>query len=186
MQIRAQQKNIKISSRKLRLVADLVRGLEFSQAKEQLINLSKKGAGFVLKTLESAAANARHNHQLSDNNLYISQIMVSEARVLKRWQPVSMGRAHPILKRYSHLKIVLSDMGESGSKKDSLLTKIKSARPKPLPKRKSGQKLDQVVSTFPRKIKAVSVGTVKTIFDPRPFSGMVAKEDLANITSRAS
>lgn len=77
------------------------------EARIQLGFLNKKSAEPVLKLLDSAIANAKHNFNLNENNLYISKIFVDGGAVLKRWTPRAMGRASAIHKRISNITIIL-------------------------------------------------------------------------------
>lgn len=124
MKVKAHLKNLRISPRKVRLVADLIRGLEVSEAKAQLSFLIKRSSLPLLKLLNSAIANAKHNFKLDENNLYIAEIFVNEGPTLKRIMPRAMGRAFQIRKRTSHVTIVLeeinkSDKVDNGDKKAS-------------------------------------------------------------------
>ncbi len=107
MEVQAHLNNLRISPRKIRLVADIIRGMNVRNAKIQLEFINKKSAQPVLKLLNSAIANAKHNFNLSEDNLYISKIFVNEGTTLKRWIPRAMGRASNINKRTSHITIVL-------------------------------------------------------------------------------
>lgn len=106
-EVQAIGKYLRISPRKLAPVAALVKRKKATDAVSLLRFVNKKGAKFVADVLKSAVANAKHNRQLSEESLVIKKIEVGKAPMLKRWQPVSRGRAHPILKRMSHLKVVL-------------------------------------------------------------------------------
>lgn len=110
---------LRVSPRKLSLVADAIRKLPPSQAIVALANLNKRASGPLLKGLNSALANAKENHHLSPEELKFSQILVENGPILKRYQPVSRGRAHPIAKRTSHLKIVLKSIKEVATAKKS-------------------------------------------------------------------
>lgn len=117
-QITAYLKNYRSSARKARLVVDLVRGKPVSEARRVLKFSSKKAAKAVLKLLNSAVSNAQHNYNVSDvSQLKISKITVDEGRTIKNWKPVSRGRAHPILKRSSHIKVILSEKSEARNSK---------------------------------------------------------------------
>ena len=107
MEVQAHLRNLRISARKIRLVADVIRGMNVNNAKIQLEFINKKSSQPVLKLLNSAIANAKHNFNLSEDNLYISKIFVNEGTTLKRWIPRAMGRASSINKRTSHVTIVL-------------------------------------------------------------------------------
>lgn len=109
MQVTAKLKHFRMSARKIRLVADLIRGLDVEQAASQLKFLGKRAARPVLKLLNSAVANAENDFKLQKNNLYISAIMVDSGPTLKRWLPRAHGRATPIRKRTSHITIILDE-----------------------------------------------------------------------------
>ncbi len=116
MQVKAKAKYIRMSPTKIRLVADLVRGLETNKALSQLAYSKKWAAKPVEKLVNSAVANAVNNFELDKNNLYIREIKVNEGPVIKRWMPKAFGRAGQILKRTSHIDLVLAEIKESGRK----------------------------------------------------------------------
>ena len=123
MKIKANLNYLRISPRKTRLVIGLIRGMDVKEAAIQLKFLSKRSAAPVLKLLNSAVANAKQNFGVEEDNLFISDIQVNEGRPLKRWRARSRGRAAQILKRTSHIKLVLEP------KKEVKLKKTKSAKP---------------------------------------------------------
>ena len=98
-----------MSPTKVRLVVDLVRGLDVTKAEHQLQFLNKTAARPVLKLLQSAIANAENNDKLKKENLLIKKIAVDQGPTLKRWRPRAFGRAGMILKRSSHITIILSE-----------------------------------------------------------------------------
>ncbi len=112
-EVRAVAKYIRMSPRKMRLVVDLVRGLDVTQALEVLRFTPKAAAREVSKVIRSAVANAEENHGLSADELYIAQIRADEAPTLKRGQAGARGRYKPLLKRGSHVTVVLSEKAES-------------------------------------------------------------------------
>jgi len=105
--IKAKLRHLRISPRKVRLVANLIKGLTIEEAERQLKFLTKRAASPILKLLNSAVANAENNNKLTKENLYISNIVVDVGPSLKRWRPRAMGRAFPILKRTSHITLTL-------------------------------------------------------------------------------
>ena len=109
MEIKVKLSNFRTSPRKVRQVVDLVRGKDVPKAQAMLTFTVNKSARNVLKLLNSAVASAKHNHQLDENNLFISKITVDEGPKLKRWHPMSRGRAYPIIKRSSHIVLILSE-----------------------------------------------------------------------------
>ncbi|MDD5043594.1 MAG: 50S ribosomal protein L22 [Patescibacteria group bacterium] len=106
-QVQAKARFIRMSPKKIRLVINLIRGLDVTSAESQLRFMRKDAAGPVLKLLRSAMANAEHNFQLDKSGLFIKEIRVDQGPSLKRWTPKAQGRATPILKRSAHISIVL-------------------------------------------------------------------------------
>lgn len=103
---------IRIAPRKVRLVADLIRGKEVGEALA-ILRLTPRAASPVLeKVLNSAVANAEHNFDMNANNLSIAKIYVDEGPTLKRFRPRAQGRASRINKRTSHITIILTENKE--------------------------------------------------------------------------
>ena len=112
--MKASATHIRISPRKVRTVVDTVRGKSVSQALSILAFTRKKAALPVQKLLKSALANAAENDGISDvDTLVIDRIMVDEGPTLKRYMPRARGRATPIRKRTSHIRIILRERGTS-------------------------------------------------------------------------
>mgnify|MGYP001559939034 CR=1 FL=1 len=111
--ITAQLSNYTQSPRKVRLVADLVRGKSVEKALVELTFLNKRAAAPFKKFIESAIANAEHNFKAKKEDLLVKEIRVDKGVVMKRFMPRAFGRAYPIRKRMSHLKLVLETKAES-------------------------------------------------------------------------
>lgn len=109
MDILAKYKQVRSSAQKIRLVADLVRKKRVLTAKKILSVINKKAAYLVNKLLKSAISNAINNYNLKKEMLFISKIFVDCGPVMKRMMPRAKGRADRILKRTSHITIILSD-----------------------------------------------------------------------------
>jgi large subunit ribosomal protein L22 len=109
MEVRAVGKYLRVSPYKVRLVADLVRGKRVEEALTILKFLPKKSGRLVNKTLRSAVANAESMQTIDVDTLVIKAIHVDEGPRLKRWRPRAMGRATRILKRTSHITMVLTE-----------------------------------------------------------------------------
>ncbi len=109
MQVTAQLRYARISPQKCRLVADLVRGQPVGNAIATLKYLPKKGAELVRKVLESAVANAEHNHGVDIDELKVALIQIDTAPVLKRFAARAKGRGTRIVKRNSHITVAVSD-----------------------------------------------------------------------------
>ena len=117
MEVKAKLNHLRMSPRKVRLVASLIRGLEVGKAINQLKFANKKAARPVEKLLNSCIANGVNNFELEKENLIVKEIKVDDGATLKRWMPRAHGRATPIRKRCSHVSIVLGEIKESGKKK---------------------------------------------------------------------
>ncbi len=109
METRAVGKYIRISPQKARLVADTVRGMNVDQAITTLKFTPKKGARIIRKVIESAVANATQNDQVDVDNLIVKKIAVDGGPSLKRIRPRAMGRATKIIKRTSHITVILDE-----------------------------------------------------------------------------
>ena len=105
--MKAYGKNIRISPKKLRVVAEIIRKQGVEEALSFLKFAPKKGAGILYKILFSAVSNAENNNSQKASNLYISSLIVNKGIVYKRSNPVSRGRAHKILKRTSNIALEL-------------------------------------------------------------------------------
>ncbi|MBU0732376.1 50S ribosomal protein L22 [Patescibacteria group bacterium] len=128
MEARAYLKNLQISPRKVRLVADMVRGLDIAEAQKVLAFNEKKSAPAILKLMNSAAANAVNNNNAEKNKLFIKTIMVDEGFTLKRWKPRAMGRATPILKRASRVTIIVANREGTKDRKPQSTKNVKSSK----------------------------------------------------------
>ena len=106
---RAIAKNLGVSPSKVRIVLNLIRGKDYATALAILKNMPNVGAEYAVKVLESAAANAENNLGMNKANLYVAECYADGAATLKRYQPVSKGRAHSIKKRTSHITIILDE-----------------------------------------------------------------------------
>lgn len=101
-------KNIRISPRKANLIALMVQGKNAKEASALLARMPKKGAEVIKKVVDSAIANAVHNEGQNADELRIARVLALKAPTLKRSLPISRGRATPILKRSSHIRVELS------------------------------------------------------------------------------
>src|ERR687898_583564 len=108
VEVRAQAKYVRTSARKARLVCDHIRGKDVAEARAILAFTPRAAAKDWAKLLESAVANAEHNHELVGDDLRIAAVYADEGPTLKRFRPRAMGRATRIRKRTSHLTITLT------------------------------------------------------------------------------
>jgi len=124
-EVTAQLNYLRISPRKVRAVAEVLKGLEVDQAEFQLKHIVRRPAKPLLKLLNSAVANARNNYNLDKNFLYIKDLIVNEGIKLKRYKPKGFGMVMPIQKKTSHVKIVLDEMSEERKKeKEAMVAKV--------------------------------------------------------------
>ncbi|MFM2485495.1 50S ribosomal protein L22 [Celerinatantimonas yamalensis] len=109
MEALAKHRFARTSPQKARLVADLIRGLSVEKALAELTFNNKKASALVKKVLESAIANAEHNEGADIDELKVAKIFVDTGPTLKRVRPRAKGRADRIIKRTSHITVVVSD-----------------------------------------------------------------------------
>ena len=109
MEVKAVTRYVRIAPRKVRIVTELVKGKSAEEALTILKFLPKKAAGLVSKTLQSAVANAEQNPNIDVDTLYIKRIFVDGGPSMKRWRARAMGRATRIVKRSSHITIILDE-----------------------------------------------------------------------------
>ena len=109
MEVRAVTRYVRISPRKARLVTELIKGKPVEEALTILRFVPKKAARLVDKTLRSALANAEQNPNIDVDTLYIKRIFVDGGPTMKRWRARAMGRATKIIKRSSHITVILDE-----------------------------------------------------------------------------
>lgn len=106
--MKAYLKNYRQSPRKVRLVADLIRGKKVEEAQTLLRFTPQRASGAMKKLLDSAIANAEHNFKVGQDDLFVKEIMVDEGIVLRRWRARARGRAGRIMKRTSNVSLSLA------------------------------------------------------------------------------
>ena len=109
MQAKAIAKYVRISPLKVNFICKEIRGKQVDEALAILKFTPKKGARILEKVLNSAIANAEHNFGLNREDLFVSQEYANNAPVMKRWRPKAKGMAYPILKRSSHVGVVVEE-----------------------------------------------------------------------------
>ena len=109
MEVKATAKTIRHPARKVRIVLDLIRGKDVNEALGILKFTPNHAASDVSKVLKSAIANATHNNQLNAEKLFVKECFANEGATLKRWMPRAKGRATPIMKRTSHITVVVEE-----------------------------------------------------------------------------
>jgi large subunit ribosomal protein L22 len=109
MEVRAKLRFVRVSPRKARLVADLIRGKGSEEAMNILTFTKKAAAKILIKLLKSAIANATQKKTIDIDRLYVKKIAVDQGPTMKRFQPRAMGRATMIRKRSSHITIILDE-----------------------------------------------------------------------------
>ncbi len=109
MEARAHLSNARISSRKVKIVIDLIRNKPVGEAIGILMNTPKAASSIVLKLVNSAIANAENNHNMDPEKLYVAEIFANEGPTLKRIRARAQGRAFRIRKRTSHITVVLKE-----------------------------------------------------------------------------
>ena len=108
-QAKAVAKFVRIAPRKVRIVIDLIRGKDVADAFAILKFTPKRGSKLIEKVLKSAVANAENNFDMDAGNLYVAACYVDQGPTLKRIQPRSRGQAFSILKRSSHITVIVKE-----------------------------------------------------------------------------
>jgi large subunit ribosomal protein L22 len=116
MAVKAESKGVQMSPRKVGVVASLVRGRTVADALVILSNVPRRAALPVIKTIESARANATHNHNYKGDSLRIVEITVNHGPRTKRFRPAAMGRALPFQKRTSHIRVLVEGEQRAAAK----------------------------------------------------------------------
>ncbi|OGD86414.1 50S ribosomal protein L22 [Candidatus Curtissbacteria bacterium RIFCSPHIGHO2_01_FULL_41_11] len=134
MQVIAKANNIRVSPEKVRLVVDQIKKMEPARSMVVLKLVHKSSAKPLIKVIGSAIANAKNNFGLDEQSLAFKSILVGIGPMFKRFQPVARGRAHSILKRTSHITVILE--GEEKKKTEA----TKETKKLEEPKEKNGTK----------------------------------------------
>ena len=137
MEVKAISKYARISAFKVRDLTRNIQGLPVGSALDILSFSPQKAAGLVRKTLQSAIANAENNNSLDAANLVVKEAIVGEGPTMKRFQPRARGSAGPILKRTSHIRIVVAEKDEVTTGKVAKKAKAKEATKAANQKRRS-------------------------------------------------
>ncbi len=154
----AEQKNLRQSSRKVRLVANQVKKLTLSQAVEQLALIQRKSSLAILKVCRQALANASHNYQLEAEQLFLKDIVISDGPILKRMRAVSRGRGHSIQKRTCHVKVILITADE---KTKPTLKKVTQKPAKAVVKQNTSTKSEKQTKVEKTKLQKTSIKPAK-------------------------
>lgn len=109
MEAKAIVKNVRMTPRKVKLICDLIRGKDAGEAMNIIMHTPKAASEVMSKLLKSAVANAENNHNMDTDNLYVKYAHVAPGPVMKRVMPRAQGRAFRILKRTSHITLVLAE-----------------------------------------------------------------------------
>lgn len=129
MDIKVELNNLRTAPRKVRQVADLIRNKKADEAQSILEFTVNKSSVPMLKLLHSALVSAVNDFKLKESSFYISKVTVDEGPKLKRSHPMSRGRAYPILKRTSHIQLVLTEINKPKSnKKNNSKLKMKNSK----------------------------------------------------------
>jgi len=183
MEVSASLNYLRIAPRKVRLVADLIRGKKVSKIISILSFTNKKAAVPLLKLIKSALANAVNNYKLNPDNLFLKRILVNEGPKLKRLMPRARGQAFKIEKKTSHVIVVLDELAKTAdgfSKEEKETTKeIPSKKYKVLERKeavskvKVGKPKEKIISkdlkTKKDRVKPLLQKGIKRIFQRKAF-----------------
>jgi len=155
MPVTAKLRHLRITPRKVRLVADLIRGKTVEEAQTILQFAVKKAAHPLFKLLKSAIASAKNNFQLEESNLYISKILVDEGQKYKRWRARARGKADEIQKKTSHITLFLDEIVKKPKKvkKIKKVKEVEKLRTLPPPSRPGGPLVEKAPKIEKPKFK---------------------------------
>lgn len=128
--VTAKLKHLRIAPRKVRLVANAIKGLSVNEAEAQLLFRAKRSSHAILQLLRSAVANAKNNQKLNPSNLIVKNIKVDQGPMLKRFLPRAMGRATPIQKKTSHISLILEESPKAKTPRFNIVAAKKVKSPK--------------------------------------------------------
>jgi len=164
MSVNVKLKYLRIAPRKVRLVADLIRGKKLEEA-QTILNFTIKGASNpLLKLLKQAGADAKNNFQMEPSNLFISKITVNGGPKYRKWEPRARGQAYEIQEKTSHIEIILDEIVKKAKKKRSLPVKAQTEEVKETLKPEAEEKISK-----PEKMKT---RPEKEIAKPRTVKGL--------------
>jgi len=163
-------KNLRIAPRKVRLIADLIRGKSAEEAQNILNFTIKKASVPLSKLLKSAINNAKKNFQIDESNLYISKILVDEGQKYKRWMPRARGSASEIQKKTSHITIILDEIVKK-YKKPKKVKKIEEIS-KIKEEKQTGVKIEESVKESKTPIEQPKFKPRLEIVKPKIEKGM--------------
>lgn len=167
MEVTAKTRNLRMSARKVRLVADSIRGLDATTALARLHVIAKASRVPLEKLVLSALANAEHNFRLDKNLLFIKKIAVDEGMALKRWRARAYGRAAPIRKHSCHITIVLDERAGAAKKQAAKKTSGKKGKTMSATVDVAHDTPKAENSPTPKNMKADSEGHAPESLDPR-------------------
>jgi large subunit ribosomal protein L22 len=169
MEARAVAKFVRMSSSKLKPVTDLVRGKDLAEALTILKFTPGKGSELVEKVVQSAAANAENNHEMNTDALYVAEISANQGPTMKRWRPGARGRAGMILKRTSHINVVLKEREnfKPEAKADTAAAKVDEAAEADKAEAKT-EKVETKAKSTAKKSETKAKSTAKKAEDKKP------------------
>ncbi len=176
-QATARLRYLHIAPRKVRLVADLIRGLPAQEAEAQLLLSANRASTPLLKLIRSAVANAKNNLNLEEQKLFIKELRVDGGPKLKRWIPRARGTATPIHKQMSHITVVLAELEEPVKSRFVMPpTEAQKKEQKRKIQRKKSTKQDEDESATPRdRQDREQVSEPKKEFKPASGPGIIRR-----------
>src|SRR3989338_2730142 len=140
VKVTAKLNYLHIAPRKVRLIANALKGLSVNEAEAQLLFRPQRSAKPLLDLLRSAAANAKYNYKLNPDKLMIGSIKVDQGPMIKRSMPRAMGRATPIQKKMSHISLILEERPQVKTPRFNIVTAKKE---KPSKSKREGKVVKQ-------------------------------------------
>lgn len=183
MKVSAKLNNIRIAPRKIRLVTNLIEGLDVADAINQLDTTVKAGIRQIQKLLLSAISNGENNFGIDRNNMYIYGVNVGAGSTLKRWMPKAYGRAGQILKRTSKIELILEERIEGKGRK-SREQMEKEKKEKMAERKKMEKEAQEKREQEEKEVKKTETSFTKTTENKEVKNSPAGGEKKGGITSK--
>ncbi len=130
VEVKAQLNHLRMSDKKVRLVGDMIKGVDAESALVRLKYVPRAAATVIAQLVRSAIANAEHNNNLKKEDLFVKQVIVNQGVAIKRWRPAAFGSAHPFKKHASHVTVILGlkPTAEAKPEKKSILRRVRKPK----------------------------------------------------------
>ena len=176
--LKTQMNHLKIPSRKVRILADVIRGLPVQEAEAKLLISPRRPKDALIKLLRSAVANARNNHKLDPNKLFIKEIFVNQGPKTGHWTPRARGSAALIEKKTSHITVILGLLETAKVPRFTIEIKKKVKKEEKEKKPKAEKMEENISAERSEKSKEAKKPEIKASAKPGAFKKMFQRKSI--------